>query len=146
MKRNVAKKVFMLFVAMVFCLSVTACNGKTENSIAPTSSTTPTMQMEEEELPTTETPTQSPTQMPMEEPEFQEPTYYYYYAAVQGAVILEQDDTQYFVYCKKCEKCGTVQSNLRHTQYGGNLLTSFYCHQCKEVQQVEIEETMKVIW
>lgn len=62
--------------------------------------------------------------------------------AIQGAVILEQKGNM-MKYCKKCERCGFVESNIKtNTQQPGShgkLTTSFQCPKCKNNQRVEIQ-------
>lgn len=73
---------------------------------------------------------------------YQAPTKpYINHVALQGAVIVKQDGTSRFTYCRKCEACGYVESNMtRNTNgSGGKLKSSFYCPKCKNNQSIEIE-------
>lgn len=65
------------------------------------------------------------------------------HVALQGAVIVEQDGTSSFTYCRKCEACGYVESNMKRNTGGsyGKLVTSFYCPKCKNNQTIEIEHS-----
>ncbi len=67
---------------------------------------------------------------------------YITHVALQGAVIVQQDGTEKYVYCRKCEACGYIESNMRCNTYGsphGTLLSGFYCPECGNNQKIEIE-------
>lgn len=67
---------------------------------------------------------------------------YVTHVALQGAVIVQQDGTEKYVYCRKCEACGYIESNMRCNTYGsphGTLLSGFYCPECGNNQKIEIE-------
>lgn len=141
MKKNLLTKVLSSGLAFLLCLSLTACggsndstsenSGKTEsNQTNDSSSKTESVESASNSIPNTP----SVEEMP-------EPTYYY--AAIEGAVIVEQNGSQYYVYCNKCEKCGKVESNMKHIRNsGGNLTSSYFCPDCKQSQRVEIEESV----
>ena len=97
-------------------------------------------------------PTFPPEQLTAEAPTSQ--TEYYYeqpysetqthitHVAVQGAVIVRQDGTASFTYCKKCEACGYIESNTRINSGGtgpSKLTSSFYCPKCHNRQDIVIE-------
>ncbi len=73
---------------------------------------------------------------------YQAPTKTYInHVALQGAVIVEQDGTSRFTYCRKCEACGYVESNMKRYTGGsfGKSTSSFYCPKCKNNQSIEIQ-------
>lgn len=141
MKKNLLTKVLSLSLVFLLCLSLTAC-GESNDSTSENSSNTESVQTNESGSKTgsvESTPNSIPDTPVVEETP--EPTYYY--AAIEGAVIVEQNGSQYYVYCHKCEKCGKVQSNMKHVRHsGGNLTSSYYCPDCKQSQRVEIEESV----
>lgn len=61
---------------------------------------------------------------------------------IQGAIIFEEKGNM-MKYCKKCESCGFVESNIKtNVQQPGprsKLITSFRCPKCKNNQKVEIQ-------
>ena len=137
MKAKKAMKIFICILTVLLAVSLTACesdNGA-DDTTSPavgtegiTDSSTSSVHMEE-----------TKPDIESTEPE-QEPTYYH--AALCGAVVTEQDGSPRFIYVKKCENCGTVQSGSNTTNAtGGVLHGSFLCFGCKETQQFEIETT-----
>ena len=68
---------------------------------------------------------------------------YINHVALQGAVIVKQDGTSRFTYCRKCEACGYVESNMKINTNGsgGKLTSGFYCPKCKNNQTIEIEHS-----
>jgi uncharacterized protein YxeA len=66
---------------------------------------------------------------------------YITHVALQGAVIVKQDGTENYVYCRKCESCGYIESNMKCNAYASPHATSssgFYCPKCKKLQNIEI--------
>ena len=74
--------------------------------------------------------------------------YSYTHSALEGAVIIKSDTSTGAVkYKKKCEKCGKVDSTTVSTYINsGTMNSSFYCSNCKSVQNVRIYCEMDVDW
>lgn len=141
MKTKVLKKTLSVVIAFLLCLSLTACGGNGdalfENGDRTESGETNESSSKIEDAESNNSSAYNATVSD----ETPKPTYYY--AAIEGAVIVEQNGSQYYVYCNKCEKCDKVQSNMKHVQHtGGNLTTSYFCPDCKQSQRVEIEESV----
>lgn len=141
MKTNLLTKALCVAVALLLCVGLTACGG---NNNAPSESGNKTESTQtnksSSKIEDAESNHISSSNTSVED-KTPEPTYYY--AAIEGAVIVEQNGSQYYVYCNKCEKCDKVQSNMKHVRHtGGNLTTSYFCPDCKQSQRVEIEESV----
>lgn len=141
MKTNLLTKALCVAVALLLCVGLTACGGnndemsESDNKTESTQTNKSSSKIEDAE---NNNSTAYNATVSAETPE---PTYYY--AAIEGAVIVEQNGSQYYVYCNKCEKCDKVQSNMKHVRYtGGNLTSSYFCPDCKQSQRVEIEESV----
>ena len=141
------KKVISLLLAALLCIGVCCGCGekaksdkktesKTESQTESASEQTPSVQSESQTQ--TESKKAEPT---TPEPEKAEPTYYH--AAIKGAVILEQDGSPNFVYCKKCDACGYTQSNIRTNVSAklGEMHSSFLCFECHQNQEIVIKTT-----
>jgi hypothetical protein len=60
--------------------------------------------------------------------------------SIQGAVILEQNDTR-VRYKQKCDKCGEVKPGATTTSVSkfSSYNSSFKCNKCKNMQKVVIK-------
>ena len=141
MKTNLLTQALCVAVALLLCVGLTACGGnndemsESDNKTESTQTNKSSSKIEDAE---NNNSTAYNATVSAETPE---PTYYY--AAIEGAVIVEQNGSQYYVYCNKCEKCDKVQSNMKHVRHtGGNLTSSYFCPDCKQSQRVEIEESV----
>lgn len=141
MKKDLLTKALCVAMALLLCMGLTACgsNGDTPSENSSKVESTQPSESDSKTESVESAPNSTPNTPVVEETP--EPTYYY--AAIEGAVIVEQNGSQYYVYCNKCEKCGKVQSNMKHVRHsGGNLTSSYYCPDCKQSQRVEIEESV----
>lgn len=141
MKKILLTKVLSLGLFFLLCISLTACGGS-DYTTSENSDKAESIQTNENGS-KTESVESAPNSIPNKPvvEETSEPTYYY--AAIEGAVIVEQNGSQYYVYCNKCEKCGKVESNMKHIRHsGGNLTSSYFCPDCKQNQRVEIKESV----
>lgn len=141
MKKNLLTKALCVAVALLLCVGLTAC-GDNNNVPSESGNKTESIQTNKSssKIEDAESNNSSAYNATVSD-ETPKPTYYY--AAIEGAVIVEQNGSQYYVYCNKCEKCDKVQSNMKHVRHtGGNLTTSYFCPDCKQSQRVEIEESV----
>lgn len=141
MKTNLLTKALCVAVALLLCVGLTACGGNNDETAESGNKTESTQTNESSSKIEDAESNHSSSSNTSVEDKTPEPTYYY--AAIEGAVIVEQNGSQYYVYCNKCEKCDKVQSNMKHVRHtGGNLTTSYFCPDCKQSQRVEIEESV----
>ncbi len=141
MKTNLLTKALCVAVALLLCVGLTACGGNNDEMSESDNKTESTQTNESSSKIEDAENNNSTAYNATVSAETPEPTYYY--AAIEGAVIVEQNGSQYYVYCNKCEKCDKVQSNMKHVRHtGGNLTSSYFCPDCKQSQRVEIEESV----
>lgn len=141
MKKFLLTKVLSLGLVFLLCISLTACGGS-DYTTSENNNKAESIQTNENGS-KTESAESAPNSIPNKPVVEETPEPTYYYAAIEGAVIVEQNGSQYYVYCNKCEKCGKVESNMKHIRHsGGNLTSSYFCPDCKQNQRVEIKESV----
>lgn len=126
------ERVISVLSAVVLCISLASCSGKTAHEETTGQSDKQTYSYETSEIATV-------IQTVYVQPETHKETFYNH-VALQGAVIIEQDGRPYFKYKKKCELCGYVSGGSTGTSASsGKLNSSFRCPECGNQQKIQIE-------